>query len=84
VPWVRDRYLSAISGARASGRWVLGVRGAPTVAAANAALSALEQAVSDLPEDVLAAAWASVDAAKTRSEPGSEPSGENESIQDEY
>jgi hypothetical protein len=84
VPWVRDRYLSAISGARASGRWVLGVRGAPTVAAANAALSALEQAVSDLPEDVLAAAWASVDAAKTRSEPGSEPSAENESIQDEY
>ena len=61
VAWVKDRYLGAISGARARDRWVLGVRGAPDVTAAETALGQLEAAVSQLPPDVLAQAWASIE-----------------------
>ena len=60
VAWVRDRYLNAISGAASQDRWVLGVRGAPDVASAVAALTSLKSAVALLPEEVLEQAWANV------------------------
>jgi hypothetical protein len=62
VAWVRDRYLNAISGTRAQNRWLLGVRGAPDVASAEAALQELAIAVDKLPDTVLQEAWASIPA----------------------
>ena len=73
VPWVRDRYLHAISGARSLHRWVLGVRGAPDVATANQALATLEAAIALLPEEVLAAAWASVGTGSGSADSNNEP-----------
>jgi hypothetical protein len=78
VQWVRDRYLGQVAGAAASARWVLGVRAAPDVAHAGAALDALRRAIAALPPEVVA-----------RAQPGTEmphaaaqvptPAGEDES-----
>ena len=43
--WVQDEYIHTFSGVQASGRWVLGVRGAPDVAAAEAGLERLKAAL---------------------------------------
>lgn len=43
--WVRDRYLQTVAGVRATGSWVIGVRGAPGTTEAEAALRLLEDAV---------------------------------------
>jgi hypothetical protein len=61
VAWVRDRYLGAISGARARDRWVLGVRSAPDVAAAEQALQDLQAAVDGLSAAARERAWASLE-----------------------
>jgi len=53
VAWVKDRYLGGISGARAQGSWVLGVRGAPDPASAAQGMARLVAAVRDLPPDIV-------------------------------
>jgi hypothetical protein len=50
VDWTKDRYIETISGAKAVDRWTVGVRGAPDIASAEAALSRLETAVRQQPE----------------------------------
>ncbi len=49
-PWVKDRYLGSLAGARAAGALVCGVRGAPDLEAARRELQALCQALGALPE----------------------------------
>ena len=49
VRWVQDKYIRTVSGAKALGPWTIGVRGAPDLATAEAALSKLEPAVRNLP-----------------------------------
>jgi hypothetical protein len=48
VGWSKDRYISTVSGAKSVGTWTIGVRGAPDLPAAEAALQRLEQAVGSL------------------------------------
>jgi hypothetical protein len=64
VDWIADRYLGSISGAGSDGSWVLGVRGAPDLDTALGAFKSLHEAVTGLPEDVVARARASVPAAQ--------------------
>jgi hypothetical protein len=61
VAWVQDRYLGAISGALSQDRWVLGVRNAPDVTAAEQALTRLQAAVAGLSEAATERAWASLE-----------------------
>jgi len=49
IGWIEDRYIKSIAGASASGRWVVGVRGAPSVPTAEAALRRLTEAVASFP-----------------------------------
>lgn len=49
-PWVRDRYLSSYATARADRTFVFGVRGAPSLEAARAAIAKLAGAVRAFPE----------------------------------
>jgi hypothetical protein len=71
VQWIRDRYLEGISGATSVGSWVTGVRSAPDVETAAAALQSLQDGVQALPPDVVARARASVEQkpAKTLANP---------------
>ncbi len=52
VSWASDRYLKTVSGAKATGRWTVGVYGAPDLATAAAELDRLEAAVRDLPLEI--------------------------------
>ncbi len=52
VSWASDRYLKTVSGAKATGRWTIGVYGAPDLATAAAELDRLEAAVRDLPLEI--------------------------------
>lgn len=54
--WVKDRYLSAFSRATVAGTMVVGVRGAPKVEDAEAALAKVTKAVDALPPEVTAKA----------------------------
>jgi hypothetical protein len=47
-PWVQDRYIQTVAVAVARGSWMIGVRGSPDVAAAEAAMKRLERAVEEL------------------------------------
>ncbi len=58
VRWARDRYLGEVSGARALGSFVVGVRAAPSIEPAVAVLAKLEAALAALAPEVLAAARA--------------------------
>jgi hypothetical protein len=68
LKWVEDEFLATFSGASASERWVVGVRGAPSLARAQAELERLRQGVAALPEAVRARAVPSPE--------GDEPGGE--------
>ncbi|MBK6846376.1 MAG: hypothetical protein IPG96_02070 [Proteobacteria bacterium] len=46
VAWIADRYLQTLAGAESAGVWVLGVRGAPDLATAGAALRRLRVALA--------------------------------------
>lgn len=48
VTWAADRYLSTLSGARAVGRFVIGVRGAATAESAASSIAELESALKRL------------------------------------
>jgi hypothetical protein len=48
-PWVEDEYISTLSGAVPVGAWVVGVRGAPDVKAAEASLAHLKGALEGFP-----------------------------------
>ncbi len=48
--WVEDRYISTLSGAAPFRTWVIGVRGAPDRASADAALEDLREAMGALAE----------------------------------
>lgn len=62
VRWARDRYLGEVSGARAAGSFVIGVRAAPAIEPAVAVLAKLEVALAALAPEVLAAARAEAEA----------------------
>ena len=49
IPWTEDRYIGTLAGAVSHGSWVIGVRGAPDVAAAEAALASLREAMVAVP-----------------------------------
>ena len=49
VSWAADRYLKTVSGAKSTGRWVIGVYGAPDLATAEAQLARISEAVRGLP-----------------------------------
>jgi hypothetical protein len=66
--WFEDEFLATFSGASAVERWVVGVRGAPSLARAKAELERLRQGVAALPEAVRARA--------VPSPAGDEPGGE--------
>lgn len=55
--WIEDRYIQTIAHATEQGRWVIGVRGAPNLAAARAALARLKSGLDgfDVPEGARAA-----------------------------
>ncbi|MEO1171410.1 MAG: DUF6599 family protein [Myxococcota bacterium] len=53
IPWSEDPYLKELSGARDVDSWVVGVRSAPDVATANAALSQVTALVQGLPADLI-------------------------------
>jgi hypothetical protein len=87
-PWVKDRYLGSLSTARAAGRLVYGVRGAPEPEVASAELARLAAAIdagevqpppATEPESVTEAEPESVTETETETEsepepePGSEP-----------
>jgi hypothetical protein len=61
--WVRDRYLGTLSGVRAHGAWVAGVRGATDPKQAGEALTRLETAVGKLTPEIAARAQAEAKAA---------------------
>jgi hypothetical protein len=50
VDWTEDRYLHSVAGAKAQAGWVIGVKDAPDLAAAESHLRNLEDAVRVLPE----------------------------------
>jgi hypothetical protein len=75
VAWVKDRYLGGMSGARAQGSWVLGVRGAPDPATAEQGMTRLAAAVRDLPAEVAA------EARQSAVGPAAEPTSAEESYQ---
>lgn len=54
--WVEDEFLATFSGASAIERWVVGVRGAPSLERAKVELERLRQGVAALPEAVRARA----------------------------
>jgi hypothetical protein len=54
--WAEDEFLATFSGASAIERWVVGVRGAPSLARAKAELERLRQGVASMPEVVRARA----------------------------
>jgi hypothetical protein len=47
--WVKDRYLNQFAGAKASGRAVIGLRGAPDIATAEGMMSRLERGLAKAP-----------------------------------
>jgi len=49
VEWVKDRYIGAVSGARAEGAFVVGIYAAPDVESAVAALGSLIAGIDRLP-----------------------------------
>ncbi len=49
VEWVKDRYIGAVSGARAEGAFVVGIYGAPDVESAADALGSLIAGIDRLP-----------------------------------
>jgi hypothetical protein len=51
--WVKDRYLGSFARAQSEGAMVLGIRGAPRIEAAEAALARLRVAVTVLPAEVV-------------------------------
>ncbi|MDH5674382.1 MAG: hypothetical protein OEZ06_19810 [Myxococcales bacterium] len=62
--WVQDRYLSTLATAASHGALVYGVRSAPDVPRAAAALARLAAAARALPPDTLAAAVAALEPAQ--------------------
>jgi hypothetical protein len=66
--WVEDEFLATFSGASAVERWVVGVRGAPSLTRAKAELARLRQGIAALPEAMRARA--------VPSPAGDEPGGE--------
>jgi len=50
IQWIEDRYIGTLAGAMPQGSWVVGVRGAPNLEAAEEALASLGEAVSTLPQ----------------------------------
>jgi hypothetical protein len=57
-PWVKDRYLSQLAGARSKGRITYGLRGAADKASADATLARLDAALAGVGDEVLATAEA--------------------------
>jgi hypothetical protein len=56
VKWIEDEFLATFSGAAAVERWVVGVRGAPSLERAKAELARLRDGIAALPEAVRARA----------------------------
>jgi hypothetical protein len=56
VQWIEDEFLATFSGASAVERWVVGVRGAPSLERAKAELARLREGIAALPEAVRARA----------------------------
>lgn len=59
IPWVKDRYLGELSGATTEGPWVIGVRAAPDVSAADEALTLIRRIARAASEDLRQRARAS-------------------------
>jgi hypothetical protein len=56
VRWIEDEFLATLSGATTVERWVVGVRGAPSLERAKAELARLREGIAALPEAVRARA----------------------------
>ncbi|MCA9672312.1 MAG: hypothetical protein KC503_42250 [Myxococcales bacterium] len=52
VTWVKDRFIGAYSSAFAMKRFIVGVRSAPTLASANAAMKRIRTALERIPESL--------------------------------
>lgn len=74
VKWIEDEFLGTFSGASARERWVIGVRGAPSLERAKAELDRLVQAIGALPEAVRARAVPSAETDEATGEYGAAPS----------
>ena len=73
--WVQDQYIQTIATAQAQGAWVVGVRGAPNIAAAKAGLARLQKGLDGFAVPNTAAAAAAPSADEGYAEGEGEPTG---------